>query len=183
MTRLLPGIGSHQSARRVTDDWLTPPWILDALGPFDLDPCCPDSMPWRTADTMLTINDDGLSTPWSGTVWCNPPYSDVTPWLERMAAHGDGIALVFARTEIAAWRDHVWTADPQPSILFIVGRLHFHRPNGERAAANAGAPSALIAYGSAAQSRLHRAYANRLVAGALVENFRPYVPGARTVTA
>lgn len=29
--------------------WLTPPHIIEALGPFDLDPCCPPTMPWRTA--------------------------------------------------------------------------------------------------------------------------------------
>lgn len=35
--------------------WLTPKWIIDVLGAFDLDPCCPDGeMPWRTADRMVT---------------------------------------------------------------------------------------------------------------------------------
>ena len=35
------GIGGHQRARGGTVEWLTPPKILDALGPFDLDPCAP----------------------------------------------------------------------------------------------------------------------------------------------
>ena len=34
--------------------WLTPKHIIDALGDFDTDPCCPDNMPWGTADIMLT---------------------------------------------------------------------------------------------------------------------------------
>ena len=29
--------------------WITPPWILRALGPFDLDPCAADQQPWPTA--------------------------------------------------------------------------------------------------------------------------------------
>lgn len=32
-------MGSHQSARAKTTTWLTPPELIQALGPFDLDPC------------------------------------------------------------------------------------------------------------------------------------------------
>jgi hypothetical protein len=32
-------------------------------------------------------------------------------------------------------------------LLFLHGRLHFHYPDGTRAAANSGAPSVLVAYG------------------------------------
>ena len=31
------GIGGHQRTRGRTDEWLTPPAIVRALGPFDLD--------------------------------------------------------------------------------------------------------------------------------------------------
>ncbi len=45
------GMGSHQSPRMKTDEWLTPPCILEALGPFDLDPCAVAGpfRPWPTA--------------------------------------------------------------------------------------------------------------------------------------
>lgn len=140
------GIGGHQSAVAGKDEWLTPPEVLKALGHFDLDPCSPISRPWPTAAEHFTVLDDGLSLPWTGRVWCNPPYGSATgQWLERLAAHGDGIALVFARTETAAWVQSVWArAD---AILFLFGRLHFHHVDGTRAAANSGAPSALVAYG------------------------------------
>jgi hypothetical protein len=40
------GIGSHTRAfRGKTDCWLTPPEIIRALGPFDLDPCAAPSQP------------------------------------------------------------------------------------------------------------------------------------------
>jgi hypothetical protein len=76
----------------------------------------------------------------------NPPYGkQAATWLERLAKHGDGIALVFARTETRMFFDHVWPhAD---ALLFIEGRLHFHHPDGTRAKANSGAPSVLVAYG------------------------------------
>lgn len=165
-------IGAHQSANSRTTTWLTPPSLIEALGPFDLDPCCPPGMPWRTAATMLTEDDDGLFTPWpdDARVWLNPPYGtgEIEPWLEKMALHpGGGIALIFARTETAAFHNFVWPY--AKALLFIAGRLHFHRADGSRAKANSGAPSVLIAYSPADAARLR---ASR-IGGAFV------VPGAR----
>jgi len=138
------GIGSHQSARMKNDEWLTPPPLLAALGPFDLDPCGPIKPPWPIAPT--SYSSGGLEKPWFGRVWCNPPYGlEAAAWLERLAHHGDGIALVFARTETAMWFDHVWAK--AQAVLFLKGRLHFHYVDGSRAVANSGAPSALVAYG------------------------------------
>lgn len=138
--------GHHRSYRGKTDVWLTPPEIVNALGVFDLDPCHIESRPWDTAARHLTESDDGLSSLWTGRVWLNPPYGPETgKWLDRLAIHGDGIALVFARTETAMFHEHVWgRAD---AILFLEGRLHFHHADGARAVANAGGPSCLVAYG------------------------------------
>lgn len=153
------GIGGHQSASMGKDEWLTPPEILSALGPFDLDPCAPVSRPWDMARTHYTIHDNGLSHGWFGRVWLNPPYGQETgKWLARLAAHGDGIALIFARVETAVWFDHVW--DAATLVLFLRGRLFFHHCDGRRAAHNSGAPSALIAYGEEAAARLAAASLN-----------------------
>lgn len=67
--------------------WLTPPHIIQALGPFDLDPCCPPTMPWQTATQMVCRPDDGLAVDWTGKrVWCNPPYGrEAVPFLRKMA--------------------------------------------------------------------------------------------------
>lgn len=128
-----------------THDWLTPPEILRALGPFDLDPCASEHQPWATAGQQFTIRDDGLSRPWAGRVWCNPPYGPfAAKWLERCADHGNAVAFVFARTETAMFQDHVWPkAD---AMLFLRGRVQFRLPGGGRSGP-AGAPSVLIAYG------------------------------------
>lgn len=139
-------IGGHQSAKALKDEWLTPPEIFTALGSFDLDPCAPVKRPWDTALTHYDIRDNGLNLEWAGRVWCNPPYGKKSAaWLNRLADHGNGIALIFARTETAMFVEHVWgKAD---ALLFIEGRLHFHHANGRRAKANAGGPSVLVAYG------------------------------------
>ncbi len=148
------GMGGHQGPME-KDEWLTPPAILAALGTFDLDPCAPIERPWPTAAKHYTVHDEGLSLPWEGRVWLNPPYGPHTgTWLERLREHGDGIALIFARTETEVWFSHIWgKAD---AVLFVQGRLHFHHVTGKRAAHNAGAPSALVAYGEGNASILKR---------------------------
>lgn len=142
----MSGMGSHQSARMMKDEWLTPPEIIKALGEFDLDPCAPVVRPWEMAKTHYTCLDDGLMRPWFGRVWCNPPYGAETgDWLSRLADHGNGVALIFARTETDMFFRYVW--EKSNAILFFRGRLYFHHVDGSRAEANAGAPSCLIAYG------------------------------------
>lgn len=154
----MKGMAGHQSAQADTTTWLTPPDIIADLGPFGLDPCAaPEPRPWPTADRHIVLPEDGLEAHWgSEMVWCNPPYGRETwAWLEKLAAHpAGGIALIIARTETAGFVDQVWQrAD---ALFFIHGRLHFHRANGERASANSGAPSVLVAYGAAAAARLRR---------------------------
>ncbi len=156
-------MGGHQSANMGKDEWLSPPAIVTALGPFDLDPCAPIVRPWPTAAQHFTIDDDGLSRKWFGRVWMNPPYGSQTGvWLERLAEHGNGIALIFARTETEDWFTQIWPK--AHGVLFIKGRLYFHHVSGQRAAHNSGAPSALIAYGSENVAALQRSQ----IAGHLV---------------
>lgn len=138
-------IGGHQKAKGDTDEWLTPPEIINALGQFDLDPCSPIVRPWNTATEHYTINENGLLQRWEGRVWMNPPYSNVEEWMKHLAQHGNGTALIFARTETQHFFKNVW--NKADSIFFFEGRLHFHRPDGTRAKDNGGAPSCLISYG------------------------------------
>jgi hypothetical protein len=127
------------------DEWLTPPEILTALGPFDLDPCSPVLRPWSTAARHYTKHDNGLSLPWSGRVFCNPPYGKQTGrWLARCAEHQNATALIFARTETADWVEYIWKK--AHAVMFLWGRLHFYHADGTRAKANAGGPSALVSY-------------------------------------
>lgn len=139
-------LSGHQSARMQNDEWLTPPEIVHACGPFDLDPCAPIVRPWDTAARHFTVEDDGLAQSWDGRVWCNPPFGrEAVKWLRRMADHGNGIALIPARTETAMFYETVWgRAD---AVLFIQGRPHFHYVDGRRAPFNSGAPICLVGYG------------------------------------
>jgi len=143
------GMGSHQSPAADTTTWLTPPELIDAIGVFDLDPCAaPSPRPWPTAMRHIELPVDGLAADWArDRVWLNPPYgAQTSAWLAKLADHpAGGVALVFARTETAGFVREVW--QKATGVLFLHGRLHFHRADGTRAASNSGAPSCLVAYG------------------------------------
>lgn len=149
---------THESrTRRTTDEWYTPPKIFKALGvEFDLDPAAPPGgVPWIPARHHYAAADDGLSRPWGGLVWLNPPYGRQTGrWLNRLAQHGEGLALVFARTD-TAWFQRI--TDSATALCFVAGRLRFVRPDGQPAPASAGAGSLLVAHGLTASLALAHA--------------------------
>jgi site-specific DNA-methyltransferase (adenine-specific) len=62
------------------DSYATPPWLYGALHHefrFTLDPC-PLNPTFHAAD------EDGLALDWDGhTVFVNPPYSNILPWVEK----------------------------------------------------------------------------------------------------
>lgn len=141
------GMGGHCLPNEgISKVWLTPPDLIRILGPFDLDPCAaPSPRPWPTAFHHIEPPEDGISARWEGRVFLNPPYTqNIRVWLEKMAAHRRGIALIFARTETETWHKYIWPV--AHSVFFFQGRLFFHRPDGSRGESNAGAPSALISY-------------------------------------
>ena len=129
------------------EEWLTPPNIIKALGSFDLDPCAPheSKRPWNTAGKHYALPADGLKMEWEGRVWCNPPYGRKTfDWLNKLAKHGNGIALIFARTETIGFHREIW--NKADGIFFFKGRLKFYHVTGEQGG-TANAPSCLVAYG------------------------------------
>jgi len=98
--------------------------FADALGGFDLDPAA-GCEPTQIGDERYTPEDDGLTSPWFGKVWLNPPFSDKTPWYKRLVdqywngevTHAAAIGTV---DPSADWF-HNWfsTAD---AIVFLDGR-------------------------------------------------------------
>ncbi len=164
------GIGGHTRANRgASDSWLTPKWVLDRLGAFGLDPCPCLPQPWPTAARVL--DGDGLQQEWDpkARIWLNPPYGPALgAWLRKLADHGDGIAITFARTETRAFFGAVWGR--AKALLFLKGRLHFCYPDGTAAAGNAGGPSVLVAYGYGNALRLqHSGIPGALVTSHAVE--------------
>lgn len=127
------------------DEWLTPPYLVSALGHFDLDPCAPVNAPWKLADRCYTIADDGLAQPWHNRVFCNPPYAQkpMAAFVRRCIGHRNATLLTFARTDTRLFQELIFPN--AVAILFIKGRLRFYHVAG-CVADCAGAPSCLIAF-------------------------------------
>lgn len=108
------------------DEWYTPSWLFEALGvEFDLDPCSPGSPPSTVpARQLFTKAENGLARDWHGSVWLNPPFSSKRAWYERMMLHGDGIALMPAKTETHDLQTFMGGAD---LLIFVKGRIYFER--------------------------------------------------------
>lgn len=137
------GIGNHEKPNKgATDVWLTPLEIIRAFGfnYFDMDPCAHPTH--KTAVNRFYQN--GLEQEWYGRIWLNPPYSEVGIWLRRLAAHGNGVALVFART------DTQWAQEILPkasSVFFPAKRIRFLRADKTQPPWTSGAPSMFLSFG------------------------------------
>jgi len=124
-------MAEHEFCIGETSEWFTPPQLFEALGiRFDLDPCSPGPGHWVPAKAIYTKNDDGLSQPWFGRVFMNPPFGgrhDHLPWLDKFINHRDGIGIVRAYTSSAWWHDYIPRVD---AVLFPRGKTQFVRPDG-----------------------------------------------------
>jgi hypothetical protein len=139
------GTAYHQTGRGMTetlfpvaasdvaltsDEWYTPRWLFKAAGiTFDMDVCAPVDAAFRTcpAREYLTVLDDGLTAPWRGTVWMNPPYSGPEPWVRRWATHPDGMTLVPALPRARSWRSVLM---PAADAVMIIS-LKFGKADGQ----------------------------------------------------
>lgn len=109
-------------------DWATPQALFDELNRefgFTLDVAADDTN--AKCARYYTQVDDGLLSPWSGVVWCNPPYGPcVGDWVEkayREAGRGvTSVLLLPARTDTAWFHAYVLN---KADIRFVRGRLKF----------------------------------------------------------
>lgn len=111
---------------------------LDAeLGPFTVDVAA--SAHNAKCRRYYTAEIDGLAQSWAGeTVWCNPPYSAIAPWV-RKAWHethrGECRRVVMLlpanRTEQRWWQDLVEPYRDRGiglTVRFLAGRIRFLSP-------------------------------------------------------
>jgi len=108
----------------------TPPEIValvcECLGEIDLDPC---SNADRTvpAKQHYTLNDDGLTQPWQGRVYMNPPYGEgIGRWVSRLCAEHERGTVSEAIALVPARPDTQWFKGLRNYVCcFVEGRLTF----------------------------------------------------------
>lgn len=149
-------IRQQHNATVSSDEWYTPKWIIDELGPFDLDPCAPLVPPYKIAPLTYNITEDGLAHEWpdESVVWMNPPYSraPLRQFCEKMARHGNGIALLVNRQDNLLWQEVIFPS--AASMIFMRHRVKFIRPDGTSRSPMYG--SCLVAWGSECDRRLRQ---------------------------
>lgn len=126
-------LGSSES-----DEWYTPGEYIEAarrvLGAIDLDPAsCSAANEVVRASSFYTIDEDGLTQPWNGRVWMNPPYGNAVGLFvsKLVESYNDGsvtgaILLTAARLEtrwFAPLFDHL--------LCFPSRRVKFWQPGRE----------------------------------------------------
>lgn len=113
-----------------TDLWETPQDFFNILNNefnFDLDACAlPEN---KKCKSYYSPDEDGLSKPWNGVVWCNPPYGrSIGKWVEKgYKSSQDGALVVMllpARTDTKWFHDYIYH---KAEIRFVCGRLKFGR--------------------------------------------------------
>ena len=126
---------SHAGNSSAFQEWETPAalagLLMQAMGGFDLDPCAASADRRRArvkARILLTAVDDGLSVPWRGKVFVNPPYGRALKlWVRKCQSEaGSGSAVVIgllpARPDTRWWHDHV---AGHGDVFMLRGRLQF----------------------------------------------------------
>ena len=112
-----------------SDDFLTPPHVVEAMGEFDLDPCASGRQHKPLARKQYRYpEDNGLLLPWQGDVFCNPPFSELQSWIDRFILHGKGVLLVPARVEVS-WFWKLW--HNANAIFFTKGPVKYICPEGK----------------------------------------------------
>ena len=127
-----------------TAEWTTPKELFDELDAefhFDLDVASTHEN--ALCERHYTAEEDGLSQPWDGNVWCNPPYGRVIgEWVRKAAETDRGgvvVCLVPARTDPKWWQE--WVAGKATEVRFVKGRLKFGDSGN-----SAPFPSAIVIY-------------------------------------
>lgn len=126
----------QQAAKPEVDDRATSPEVFGPLCErfgFTIDVAASEHN--SKCDRFYDLEADGLSQSWAGeSVWCNPPYSNILPWVqkawgERVDAHVIVMLVPANRTEQGWWQDLVEPYRDRPgsglTVEFLRGRLRF----------------------------------------------------------
>jgi len=121
-------------------DWMTPIYYVEAarkvMGSIDLDPATSEvANKHIRAEQFFTEEDDGLSQPWAGTVWLNPPYGGAqAQFSAKLRAEyedsrvSEGILLVNAAATDTEWFQPLWDY----LLCFTDHRISFVSGNGQQ---------------------------------------------------
>lgn len=110
------------------DTWATPIWLYkyaeSRFGTFDLDVCA-NSENFKCR-RYYTEEQNSLVQPWGSSNWCNPPYSNIRPWVEKAILEtdlGNTTVMLLPADFSTQWFKVVW--DASSDIVILNKRVRF----------------------------------------------------------
>lgn len=126
----MKGYNGSKTPEVIRDLWQTPKAIFDYYDrrfKFNCDVACSDENR-LVNEHWLTIEDNALhySTDWNSVNWCNPPYSDIMPWVKKavseMKQGALTVMLIPADTSVKWFK---FAFENCTECHFISGRISF----------------------------------------------------------
>ena len=123
--------------KNLRQEWATPQAFFDeqnARYRYTVDAC---AKPWNAKlPRYWTEGDDGLVQVWDGErVWCNPPYTDIKPWVDQaLRRRAEWCTLLLPSRTDRDWFHAllVESYKQRAQIEFLPYRLSFEPPPGVR---------------------------------------------------
>lgn len=141
-------VHNHRAQGTSENEWYTPPEYIEAarevFGAIDLDPASSaEAQKVVKAAEFFTQESSGLTKPWHGRVWLNPPYAQpaIQQFVEKLV-----LEVTERRVERAILLTHNYTdtgwfhhaAQSCDAVCFTRGRIRFVSPSGEEASPTQG---------------------------------------------
>jgi phage N-6-adenine-methyltransferase len=77
------------------DEWRTPFWLFKyarLLHALNRDAACNKKN--ALLPPVAPRYGDALTVEWSGRIWCNPPYSNISPWIDKAFESGAYVVML-----------------------------------------------------------------------------------------
>lgn len=117
------------------DCWQTPSWLFEALTlefGFWLDVATNEQN--ALCPYFLTLEQNALKSDWIslGAIWCNPPYSEIKPWIvkaaEQCSKQHKPIVMLLPADQSTGWYSLALKSVDEVRII-VDGRINFVDPN------------------------------------------------------
>ncbi len=127
-------IYSSNTALEDKDCWQTPQWLFEALTlefGFWLDVAANEQN--ALCPYFLTLENDALKSDWvsHGAIWCNPPYSNPKPWIEKAAEQcikqNKAVVMLVPADQSTSWYSLALKSVDEIRLI-VDGRINFIDP-------------------------------------------------------
>lgn len=115
----------------------TPWWFIDSLkdfldmGRFHLDVCCTKETAKAAEYYSLDDGKNGLTLPWANLNYCNPPFSNILPWITKATIQTEELSFTAMLMPDNPETKYVrWASERADTIIRMPFRLNFIKPDG-----------------------------------------------------